>query len=284
MKMYKNDTNYNKKVLAELLKRPFIKQRTPEWFKLREDRLTASDLGDAIKNPLSLAKKKLKGTTFISSGVPALKWGTMFEAMAIRIYENMKKTKIHEFGLLTSDEIEAFGASPDGITEEGIMIEIKCPYSRKICEGTIPEKYYYQMQGQLAVCKLNKCHYTECEFTTFETEEEYLSEIKDLEGENKNYLHGIIAEKKEKSEYKYHYSSDNQTGVNNIKEMNKYESEGFRFNYWRLKSIIIQDVFFDEEDWNTNIKDKIKIYTDIYLKEKEIQKPINMFIEDNDDN
>jgi len=276
-KMNNNDIIYNKNIIEELLKKPFIKQRTPEWFKLREDRLTASDLHDAIKNPISLAKRKLKGTTFISSGIPALKWGTMFEAMAIRIYSNIKDIKIHEFGLIINDDIENFGASPDGITEEGVMIEIKCPYSRKIIDGNIPEKYYYQMQGQLAVCKLNKCDYIECEFVTFEDEDEYLSEIKDIEN---NYMHGIIAQKKEGKEYNYIYSTENQNGNENIIEMNKYEKEGFTFNYWKLKTINIQEVNFDKENWDNFITNKIKTYTEIYFKEKELQKPANLFIED----
>ena len=276
-KMNNNDIIYNKNIIEELLKKPFIKQRTPEWFKLREDRLTASDLHDAIKNPLSLAKRKLKGSTFISSGIPALKWGTMFEAMVIRIYSNIKDIKIHEFGLIINDDIENFGASPDGISEEGVMIEIKCPYSRKIIDGNIPEKYYYQMQGQLAVCKLNKCDYIECEFVKFEDEDEYLSEIKDIEN---NYMHGIIAQKKEGKEYNYIYSTENQNGNENIIEMNKYEKEGFTFNYWKLKTINIQEVNFDKENWDNFITNKIKTYTEIYFKEKELQNPANLFIED----
>jgi putative phage-type endonuclease len=275
--MNNNDIIYNKKIIEELLQKPFIKQRTPEWFKLREDRLTASDLHDAIKNPLSLAKRKLKGTTFISSAIPALKWGTMFEAMAIRIYSNMKDIKIHEFGLIINDNIKNFGASPDGITEEGIMIEIKCPYSRKIIDGNIPEKYYYQMQGQLAVCKLNKCDYIECEFITYEDEDEYLNEIKDIEN---NYIHGIIAQKKEGKEYIYHYSKENQDGNENIIEMNKYETEGFTLNYWKLKTINIQEVNFDKENWDNLITNKIKTYTEIYFKEKELQNPVNLFIDE----
>jgi putative phage-type endonuclease len=275
--MNNNDIIYNKSILDELLKKPLIKQRSPEWFKLREDRLTASDLHDAIKNPTSLAKKKLKGITFISSAIPALKWGTMFEAMAIRIYSNMKDIKIHEFGLIINDDIENFGASPDGITEEGVMIEIKCPYSRKIIDGNIPEKYYYQMQGQLAVCKLNKCDYIECEFVTYEEEDEYLSEIKDIDN---NYKHGIIAQKKEGKEYIYHYSKENQNGEENINEMNKYEEEGFSFNYWKLKTINIQEVNFDKENWDNVITNKIKTYTEIYFKEKELQNPANLFIDE----
>jgi len=183
---------YNpKQILNELIKKPLIKQRTPEWFKLREDRLTASDLYDAIKNPLSLAKKKLKGITFNSSAIPALKWGTMFEPIAIQIYSHINNKKIHEFGLVINDDIQYFGASPDGITEDGIMIEIKCPYSRKIVNGEIPEKYYYQIQGQLAVCNLEDCDYIECEFISLGSKDEYL----DLK-EDENYKHGIIAELK----------------------------------------------------------------------------------------
>jgi len=151
--------NDPREVLKELLTRPLIKQRTPEWFKLRENRLTASDLYDAVKNPLSLSKKKLKGITYNSNAIPALKWGTMFEQVASSIYEDMKKKKIYEFGLVINEDIKNFGASPDGITEDGKMIEIKCPYKRKIVDGEIPEKYQYQIQGQLAVCKLNDCDY-----------------------------------------------------------------------------------------------------------------------------
>jgi len=278
IKMNNDDILNNKKILKELLQKPLIKQRTPEWFKLREDRLTASDLHDAIKNPISLAKKKLKGSIFNSSAIPALKWGTMFEPMALRIYSKKKKINIHEFGLIINDNIENFGASPDGITDEGIMIEIKCPYSRKIEDGVIPEKYYYQMQGQLAVCNLKRCDYTECEFIIFKTEEEYLLEIKKCKDD---YIHGIIAEKKQENEYIYHYSSDNQNEKDNIREMNKYLEEGYKLNYWKLNTIIIQSVDFDENNWNSNIKDKIKTYIDIYLKEKEIQNPINLFIDDN---
>ena len=48
------------RILNKLKERPFIKQRSEEWFKLRETRLTASDLHDAIYHPSSLIKKKIK--------------------------------------------------------------------------------------------------------------------------------------------------------------------------------------------------------------------------------
>jgi len=273
-----NKCMYNpKQILNELIKKPLIKQRTPEWFKLREDRLTASDLYDAIKNPLSLAKKKLKGITFNSSAIPALKWGTMFEPIAIQIYSHINNKKIHEFGLVINDDIQYFGASPDGITEDGVMIEIKCPYSRKIVDGEIPEKYYYQIQGQLAVCNLEDCDYIECEFISLGSKDEYL----DLK-EDENYKHGIIAELKVNNDYDYKYSTENQKLSNNLKEMEEYEKKGYNLIYWKLKLINIQKVKFDKNKWNKEIINKINNFYEIYKEEKIKNNPVNQFIDEDD--
>jgi putative phage-type endonuclease len=270
-------------ILNELRNRPLIKQRTPEWFKLREDRLTASDLYDAIKNPQSLAKKKLKGVTFNSSGVPALKWGTMYEPMATRIYSTMVNKEIFEFGLVINEDIKHFGASPDGITEEGIMIEIKCPIKRKIIDGTIPDKYYYQIQGQLAVCKLKECDYVECEFIEFKSKDEYLENIKDLDESNQNFKHGIIAEIKVNNEYEYVYSSNNQKGEENLKEMKEFLiNNNFKIIYWKLKLINVQKVNFNEEKWKNDIQDKINNFHEVYMIEKKLSNPINLFIKDDE--
>ena len=275
--------NDPKEVLKELLTRPFIKQRTPEWFKLRENRLTASDLCDAIKNPLSLSKRKLKGTTYNSNAIPALKWGTMFETVATSIYEDMKKMKVYEFGLIINEDIKNFGASPDGITEYGRMIEIKCPYKRKIIDGEIPEKYQYQIQGQLAVCRLKDCDYIECEFIEFANYDEYLANVQEYDETDMSFKHGIIAEVKVKNEFKYEYSTNNQTAKNNLDEMNKFLSEGYnRLIYWKLKLINIQKVVFDENKWKNEITDKIENFNKIYMKEKELSKPINLFVDDDD--
>ena len=44
------------------------------------------------------------------------------------------------------------------------MLEIKCPYSRKIKENYIKPDYMDQVQGQMAVCKLKECDFAEFEF------------------------------------------------------------------------------------------------------------------------
>jgi putative phage-type endonuclease len=273
------NTNDRVAILNNLKERPLIKQRTDEWFKLRENRLTASDLYDAVNSPISLIKRKLKNVSFNSHAIPALKWGCMFEQVACNIYSHINSTNVNEFGLLINDNINNFGASPDGITDEGIMIEIKCPYSREIKDKVIPEKYYYQMQGQMAVCELDICDYIECKFKTFNNIDDYIENIKDLEnnenGEN-DYKHGIIAELKDHS---YIYTTPNQNYNNNIDEMKKIND--VKYVYWYLEIINVQRVNFDKDKWNNKIAKKIAEYWKLYESER-IKKPVNLFIEDSD--
>jgi putative phage-type endonuclease len=261
-------------ILNKLKEKPFVKQRSEEWFKLRETRLTASDLHDAIYHPSSLIKKKIKNASFNSYAIPALRWGCMFERVAINIYAHMNKTNINEFGLLINDNINNFGASPDGISDEGIMIEIKCPYSRVIKDKEIPDKYYYQMQGQMAVCELDVCDYIECKFSTFENKDDYESNANDLE----NYKHGIIEDFKNGN---YRYSTPNQTVEENLKEMADATNNCI---YWKLDLINVQRVEFDKELWDSKIKPNISSYWSSYEQEvSELKhKKKNQFIEDDD--
>ena len=262
-------------ILNKLKEQPLIKQRTEEWFKLRENRLTASDLYDAVHYPSTLIKKKLKNISFNSYAIPALRWGCMFESIACDIYAFNNLTKVNEFGLLINDNIKDFGASPDGITDEGIMIEIKCPYSRDIKDKIIPDKYYYQMQGQMAVCELDVCDYIECKFKTFESEEEYINEVKDID----NYKHGIIIDYRNGI---YKYSTFNNSYNDNIIEINELNINNDNIIYWMLEIINIQRVKFDDKLWNGKIKGKIEEYTKLYQKEKLNNQKKNLFIEDSD--
>ena len=52
-------------------------------------------------------------------------------------------------------------ATPDGIAQQyPLLIEIKCPYSRKI-EHNIPSYYYPQVQCQMAVCNISQTHFVQ---------------------------------------------------------------------------------------------------------------------------
>ena len=159
--------------LVRLLKSPGITQRTPEWYAARMQLITASDVAQALGcskfgNRRQFFQKKCglpEEQVPFNASIPPLKWGVMYEAVAQSIYTAINAGMgVYEFGLLRHQTVPHLGASPDGISEMGVMLEIKCPWKRRIQEGSIPLQYYYQMQMQLEVCDLDECDFFECEF------------------------------------------------------------------------------------------------------------------------
>ena len=290
--------------MAKLKKLPLIKQRTIEWLEARKSRLTASDLENALKkNNIALAKKKAgitKDTTNYATIAP-LKWGTMFEDMACRVYsEHLNNINVSEFGLIIDEKHEHFGASPDGINDMGIMIEIKCPFTRTIKDGYVPSQYYMQIQGQLAVCCLNECDYVECKFVDYDSIYKYLDDI-ETNYDNMKTKHGIIAEYRNLSsgEYFYLYSNSYLSASDTIDNINKKvidfdkeneekkEFEFIKLTPWRLEKMNIQRVYFDEKSW----ADTVPKITAFWEKVEECKKlpteeaktkPKIQFIQDDD--
>ncbi len=165
--------------MGKLLSIKKIEQRTPEWYSTRMTMITASDWATAIgkghfgnKNDFIL-KKCGKGPKF--KGNIYTEWGVKYEDVAVRLYELRTKNKIYEFGVLKHPKIPFLGASPDGITAKGIMLEIKCPFSRKIT-GIVPKHYWMQIQGQLEVCDLSCCDFLECKISEYSGITEYLND------------------------------------------------------------------------------------------------------------
>lgn len=181
--------------LQKLHALPKIQQKSEEWYEIRRNMITASDFAQALGHgkfgtQRQLIEKKClprENETIMSRSNPFFKWGIMFEPVATDIYSDMYKTHVHEFGLIQHPKYDFFGASPDGITDDGIMLEIKCPFKRKLT-GDIPLQYYYQIQGQLDVCELDECDYFEC---TFEMSE---GDIKDFIENGKGKYKGVLSE------------------------------------------------------------------------------------------
>lgn len=159
--------------LQELQRIPVIQQRSEEWYAARQTLITASDFAQALgegkfgTQRQFFAKKCGYDDTPFDGNLPPLRWGVMFEPVATAIYSARNNVRVHEFGLIRHPRIDYLGASPDGITDLGVMVEVKCPYRRKI-NGEVPTQYYYQIQGQLDVCGLEECDYLECEFVCCE--------------------------------------------------------------------------------------------------------------------
>lgn len=192
------------KRVEELLKRPQSEQRTLEWYVERKTKLTASSIASLLINDSttcdSYIKKYNLQDKFIKNnkccnpyssfdqfmidkcnpersfvGNVATYHGQKYEPVVTDLYSVNYKTEVIEFGLLTHADIPWLAASPDGITTEARMIEIKCPYRRKIT-GIPPFYYYIQCLMQLECCNLDKCDFVEYEFVEYQSLPEYIDD------------------------------------------------------------------------------------------------------------
>jgi len=147
-----------------------IEQRTDEWYAIRKTIISATDVGTILgynrfSSKTDLLKKKLS-TTDIMIESPAIDHGVFFEPIATKCYEKMIDTTVHDVGLVIHPYLKWLGASPDGIMENGRLLEIKCLYSRqfKNTEADIPRQYWAQIQIQLEVCNVEECDLYQCIF------------------------------------------------------------------------------------------------------------------------
>jgi putative phage-type endonuclease len=135
-----------------------IPQRTPDWYAAREGLITASNFHKAAAKPEQFIREKFAAKPFLGSD--ATRWGVKYEDVACLLYSHYNNTPVYEYGLLHHPTVAHLGASPDGITPYGVMVEIKCPYSKTLKD--IPEEYWAQMQGQLEVTGLTECDFVVC--------------------------------------------------------------------------------------------------------------------------
>ena len=145
----------------ELISAIYAEQRSQEWLDLREKMITASDVASAIgenryESVDSFIKKKVLRTKW--AGNAATAHGTALEPMVRDLYDERTGRKSHEIGLVQHREYPWLGASPDGVTEDGLLIEIKCPLTRKI-EKKVPSYYLPQVQLQLEITDLEECDF-----------------------------------------------------------------------------------------------------------------------------
>ena len=130
----------------------------------RTDRTDDSKLALQILHPPNLAK------------VTAIRYGVANEPNAIEEYSRQTGDVVHRSGLFIHPSWPMLASSPDGIVDDDIIIEVKCPYSAKdkhIDAITVPylsgqdgslelksnHNYYYQVQGQLAITNAKACDF-----------------------------------------------------------------------------------------------------------------------------
>lgn len=178
----------------ELLKIPQYEQRSPEWFSQREDKLTSSDAATALginpyQKPHEVIFKKCGYDPKPFVGNVATRHGQQYEDYAIEKYCRCLGVTNYNFGMISYTDVHDLhltnkknsdyyflAGSPDGIAvdpndSEPILLEVKCPYKRKIELNKCPKYYYPQVQLNMLICNLKKADFIEYRPATDDKEE-----------------------------------------------------------------------------------------------------------------
>lgn len=148
-----------------------VEQRTEEWFKKRVGRVTGSIAGGVLglspwQTPESILRQMVRAyhgapSEFVTN--PAVDWGTKHERQAMLCF--MRKTGLHvdDVGFLPYDTW--LGASPDGLTDNGAVLELKTPFSCRDGKEfkTLADQPHYELQCQfemLASCR-DACYFAQ---------------------------------------------------------------------------------------------------------------------------
>lgn len=185
-------------------------QRSPGWYEQRKTRMTASpvasilrltqfeidlrDNGDvdmefdrkpghvmpAFDTYNALMRKKC-GVGEVFKGNATTEWGVTYEPVITALYEVINGTQVHEFGMIPHPTLDWLGASPDGITSQGRMLEIKCPPRRIPKTNSRGEampkiQYWVQMQIQMECCGFDTCDFVDVQIEEYGSRWEYLSD------------------------------------------------------------------------------------------------------------
>jgi len=125
--------------------------------------ITASDVASAIgdnhyETADSFVRKKVLRTKW--GGNAATAHGTLLEPFVRDLYDERFGKKTTEIGLVQHRDYPFIGGSADGITDDGILLEIKCPLTRKI-EAKVPKYYLPQIQLLLEILDFEDCDFVQ---------------------------------------------------------------------------------------------------------------------------
>lgn len=284
---------------VKMLKRiPQFEQRSQAWYDVRKLMITASDMATVTNdNPyqksIAVLRKKC-GLDDKFTGNKFTEWGIKYEEIANMIYESDYNTKVIEFGLIQHPNISFIGASPDGITGDGIMLEIKCPYVRKLKpdyeHNGVPHYYWIQVQIQLEVCELEYCDFQQCKLEEYDSKEEFDEDNFD------GYKGCVVCEKIANYKLKYHYPPSLKMTEDELNTwLEQYTDEQYYVTWWKLVDMLYTRLQRDRE-WFRNKLPVIEKFwqdvvyyrrhgiTEILPKPRKKKVPVCLLDSDSDDN
>jgi len=158
------------------------KQRTDEWFKIRNNCISASTLWKVLHTQSTknqIIYEKCVGIKHIKNGIHSpMHWGQKYEQVAQMFYESMYGATIEEYGCIPHPIYPFLGASPDGLnvnqssSRYGRLLEIKCIKNRELT-GIPKKEYWIQMQSQMECCDIDICDFLECRFLEYDNREQF---------------------------------------------------------------------------------------------------------------
>lgn len=268
-------------------------QRTPEWYEQRNLRITASEVANCLTlselhtkpyvemfgisnfkyndkkcmNPYESFEKYVikKCDGFFGNNVfyqnEHTIWGNKYEEVACLLYQELKNVKVEEYGLVPHSRLKWLGASPDGITTNGIMLEIKCPKTRKINNSYPPLYYFSQVQIQMECCNLDECDFLECQIIECESENEWNDIIINDPLSQKKGIIFIDNEQSTSDKTIYIYNSQfkqPEIWLNEINELNKKTNSSlFTPIYYFIEKFNIINIKRSKQ-WFENVKSTLK--------------------------
>lgn len=162
-------------------------QRSPEWLALRNQLITASDVSSILEcgygsayevfqrkkvaqqaagQEVGQAAGQIIGQSVgqaVEQHTRETEWGITYEPYAKSLFCQKTNLAVRDVSLIKHREIPWLAASPDGVIFEGNqlvgLLEIKCPFKRRIIPGHIPKYYWIQVQIQMEVCDIDICYF-----------------------------------------------------------------------------------------------------------------------------
>lgn len=168
-----------------------IKCKSPEWYKARIGKFTASIFGKIMSIPSNrndvFSKTALKtiekaaaqlyyNDYFEKNDNEASSWGQDNEILALEEFCTITGYKYEEAGYISSNDLNDIGCTPDAYImdasiSEKLIAEVKCPfnqknhkiYSRKVTDSEslkkINQNYYWQTQGEMLITGSSYCYF-----------------------------------------------------------------------------------------------------------------------------
>jgi len=143
-------------------------QGSPEWFAVRNGKITASKLTDLMRKTkygestyksrlrMELAIERITGKSAGDNFMnQAMKNGVEREPDARTLFEAITGKEVAECGSFDHPEVVNSSASPDGLIRgEDAVLELKCPthvtHAKNLLSDKMPRNYEYQVQWQIA--------------------------------------------------------------------------------------------------------------------------------------